>query len=97
VAPAVFEKDARTVFREANVVTSNVAAPATELRHRRILLAGRDPHDTDGVADHIGGALLILGGLAALKSLPQGSNKFTGCLCFSDLAFDFANSFGGDI
>jgi hypothetical protein len=45
-----------------------LAAPAAEFRRRRFdrinivgFLAGRDPHDADGVADHVGGALLTLG------------------------------------
>ena len=31
-------------------------------------LAGRDPHDLDGVSDHVGGALLPLGPLRHLTS-----------------------------
>ena len=46
---------------------TSFAASAAELRRRRFhridfldFLAGRDPHDSDGVADHVGGAFLAL-------------------------------------
>jgi hypothetical protein len=48
---------------------SRFTAPAPEFGSRRFcrigqffeFLAGRDPHDLDGVADHVGGALLASG------------------------------------
>ena len=57
---------------------------AAELCRRRFdridiigFLAGRDPHDADGVADYVGGALLSLGAARHQRSIPYCAISFS--------------------